>query len=676
LSDGAGPAAPSTERSGGPITVAEVLTVAAVLVVAAVGTASLALAQLGRHSAAAGVLLALVLLAPVAWLGWRERPIIVLAPRHLVLAGVLGAVGLVMFLPGFPYLYADKDPGVYVVHSLAIARDGDVRIDDPVLEADLPGVLFAPGARFPGIWIDGDDTDRVTPQFFHFFPSLAATAVDVTDERAAFHLNPLLGSLSVVAFGLGARRAFGTTAAVLAGGLLAIAMPQVWQAKYPSTEVLAQLLLVGALLAVAIAADRRSRTFGLIAGLLVGTGFLARPDGLLPVVLTIGAGGLLLALGRLPDEARWTGIGLAATLPYACLNAYGLRSDYTLGNEVPGLPLVAAGAVAVLVGGRLARRPVAALRRRGLPPRLPAAVRHHPQRVAGLAAAAALGVLFLVLANREQLFGIDYTDLLGPEPRRSYDEINLWRLTWYLTRLVPVLAVVGLAVVGWQRWRAARWLVLVPGLAMVPLYLIEAQISPRLMWWVRRFVPGVVPVLLLLAAVALAWALHHRRWPLKVAAVAALGALVVAFADLSLPLRDHREMGGSYEAAREIADVAGAEQGLFLWERPVANDIFDPSRNLGSVVWLAFDHLSALLPDAPDQTVVDQYRQAFPDRPIYVVATSDQLPGQLPPSAYEQVADVERVLSVWREDVLDLPRDAVEVGVDVTVWQLAPEPIE
>ena len=209
---------------------------------------------------------------------------------------------------------------------------------------------------------------------------------------------------------------------------------------------------------------------------------------------------------------------------------------------------------------------------------------------------------------------------------------------------------------------------------MTPLYLTEAQISPRLMWWVRRFVPGVVPVLLLLAAVAIGWALHQRRWPIRGAGALALVFLVASFLDLSVPLRSHREMAGSYDAARDIADLAGRDQGLFLWERPASDAIFDPSRNLPAVVWFGFDHLNALLPDEPDQTIVDRYRARFDERPVFVVSTSGTLPGSLDPSAYEQVGAVERVLSVWREDVLDLPREAFEVGVDVTVWQLIAEP--
>lgn len=634
---------------------------AATIAIALLGTASLALAQLGEHDGLASVGIAGVALVGLLVLARRHGLHLVRGTPELLLVGAVALVSLVMSVPGFPYAYADKDPGIYVNHALAIARDGDVQIDDPVLEANLPGVLAAPGARFPGVWTEGEP-DSVTSQFFHYFSSLGATAVDLSDERAMFHLNAFLATLSAVVLALAARRAFGMPAGAITGTLLAVSLPQVWQAKYPSTEIVAQLLLGGALLALAIAADRRDRTMAFVGGLLVGIGFLARPDGLLLVALAIGALGACLALGPLDRTVRWGAAGLALTLPYALFNAYDLREHYTLSNEVPGVGLVGGMAVGGLVAARLARPVGPAIARwLGDPVR---------QRWLGTTLAAAFAGALVVFANRERLFGEAYTDLLGADPVRSYDEINLRRLGFYLSRLIWPIAVLGLAVVGRQRWRLARWIVVVPGLAMVPLYLWEAQVSPRMMWWVRRYVPGVVPFLLLLVGIALGWCVAQRRLLLRVAGAAAVVVLLALYLDRSLPIRDHREMGGSYEAAEAVAATAGGETGLFLWQRPVANDIYSPLRNMPAVVWLAFDQRSALLPGEPTQADVDAYDDRFPDHDIFVVSGPEGLPGDLDPSAFTEVAEVERVLTIWEEDVLARPQQSTSIGVDLRVWRL------
>ena len=154
---------------------------AATVGVALVGTASLALAQLGHHDGLASVAIATVVGLGLLALARREGLRPVAGIPELVLVGLIALASLFMSLPGFPYAYADKDPGIYVVHALAIAREGDAVLDDPVLAADLPGAQSAPGARLPGVWTEGDA--HSTSQFFHFFSSLTATAVDLTDER-------------------------------------------------------------------------------------------------------------------------------------------------------------------------------------------------------------------------------------------------------------------------------------------------------------------------------------------------------------------------------------------------------------------------------------------------------------------------------------------------------------
>ena len=77
---------------------------------------------------------------------------------ELGLLAAVVAAGAFFFLPGFHYAYADKDPGVYVAHGFAIAREGDVYIDDPVFERGLTTDLYRAG-RFPGIWLDAGPSE-------------------------------------------------------------------------------------------------------------------------------------------------------------------------------------------------------------------------------------------------------------------------------------------------------------------------------------------------------------------------------------------------------------------------------------------------------------------------------------------------------------------------------------
>ncbi|HEX5366965.1 MAG TPA: hypothetical protein VFW63_09945, partial [Acidimicrobiales bacterium] len=189
----------SPEPAAAPeLTVGEAAGLLACVALAAVATASVALAEVGRHDGWLAAGLGVVATALVGTAAWRSSP----RPRlrtDRAEAGLLAATavaGAVLFLPGFPYASADKDPGVYVAHAFAIARQGDVSIPDAVLRHHLPTDLSG-GARFPGIWLDADDPGVVTPQFFHLYPATLATAADLVGRRGVFNLTPLVAILSL-----------------------------------------------------------------------------------------------------------------------------------------------------------------------------------------------------------------------------------------------------------------------------------------------------------------------------------------------------------------------------------------------------------------------------------------------------------------------------------------------
>src|SRR6266511_284205 len=91
----------------------EVLVLAAVVGVALLAWSGLILADVRRYTLSLAFGLALLGWLAVLATAWRvTRPAIVVA---------------VLFLPGFPYGVGDKDPGVYVIHAIEIARTGSIR---------------------------------------------------------------------------------------------------------------------------------------------------------------------------------------------------------------------------------------------------------------------------------------------------------------------------------------------------------------------------------------------------------------------------------------------------------------------------------------------------------------------------------------------------------------------
>jgi hypothetical protein len=199
------------------------------------------------------------------------------------------------------------------------------------------------------------------------------------------------------------------------------------------------------------------------------------------------------------------------------------------------------------------------------------------------------------------------------------------------------------------------------------VYLWDARISMRLMWWVRRFVPAVLPALMLLVAIAVAWALLHRLRPLRVIGALVAVVFVVEFASQSLPLRDHQEMAGSWQAAEAVADMAGDEQGVFLFTP--AESTIDPVRNVPGTVWFVFDQVTARLHAEPDIDEIERYGEAFPGQPVFVVS-HDELPPSLPAERFTLAGTVTQQLTMWEESTSERPDEAFVVRDDLVFWQL------
>lgn len=654
------------------LTVGEVCALVGVTLVATVGTWSLALAQAGRHDGVASVglgVLTTVVLGAAAVVSGRRPTVRFDRAEAALVVGVVVVAGF-FFLPGFHYSWNDKDPGAYVLHGFAIARDGDVYVDDEVVERGIEPA-FDQAGRFPGLWPDDDHPGQVTSQFFHFYSALLATAHDLGGARALFNVNPVLAIGSVTTLVLATRRAAGTLVAALAGALLVTSMMEVWQAKYPSTEVPAQFLLAGALLAGMLSIVRAWAGGALVAGVLLGVGFLARPDGFLYILIGVCVAGLAIAADRADRRVAAFLAGLALTVPYAIWNAMVARPKYAASNSVPGGAELVAVIGAVLGGGLLVRFLAARLRRRWPDARWldASTLVERWGRPVGAVTALLFGAALVLFAFRPEIWGEAFrTSTRTGLVERSYNELNLQWLGWFVTVRGLIVMWFGFAVVMLRRWRASLMLLVIPGSALLLLYLYDARVSMRLMWWVRRFIPAVVPAILVLIAIGLAWALTRRSKVVKLAGAAVALSLVAEYAGTSLPLRHHDEMGGSWQISEEIAAAAGDERGVFLF--PGGSNIYSVNRNAPGAVWWLRDQIAGRLPADYDIGTIDEYRDAFPDQPVFVVSDGNDLPAQLPAARFDKSRVVVEDLHVWEERPDRRPSEEVVMRLGVTVWRL------
>ncbi|MCW2600294.1 MAG: hypothetical protein JWM02_2123 [Frankiales bacterium] len=658
----------------------DALALGAALVVAVVGWVGLGLAEANSHGLALVVVLSAVVLVAMGVLAaqWRWRPRLARDPKGLVIALGAAAVAAALTFPGFSYGLTDKDPGVYVAHGVEIARTGGIAFEDPLLKDKVFVQPTSPGAVFAGIWINDAGSGKIVPQFYHLWPALLATAYDVGGLDGIRFVVPLMGVVAVLVLVALLRRlgqamagpAAGVMAAAAGGLLLSTNLLQVWQSRYPTTEVLAQALYVAALLGLVIAIQERWAPAAGLAGLFIGVGWLNRGDGFLMVLLAAAFGACLLAARRWDVRATWGAVGLGIVLPHACVQAYVFCRQYTEGNSVPSFvrmsELVLLGLLFALAARTVLRRParaiVAALQ-----------VRRTQARVGLLVSLLAFGLLALGFL-RARLFGPDYF-LWNGQRLRSYDEQIMQRLSWFLT--LPGFAIMwlGIAVVALRRWRASLWVAVVPTLLLFPVYGYSARNSSRLMWGTRRYVPTVLPGIVVLIALALALAFVWRfrgRALLRVPSLVACGGLVAVFLSQSLPLRSHDEFRGSFELSAQISALSPKPNGIYVWDSTACCN--RPASLLATAVWLEHGELSVLLALDPTrrQAALRQYASTYPAQPLFLVSGGDALPAGVDPASARRVMSTTRNLPMWQESDTERPSHAVSLAVHVTVWRITP----
>jgi hypothetical protein len=156
-------------------------------------------------------------------------------------------------------------------------------------------------------------------------------------------------------------------------------------------------------------------------------------------------------------------------------------------------------------------------------------------------------------------------------------------------------------------------------------------------------------------------------------ALLALAGLLAAFLSQSLPLRSHDEWKGSFAVTKSVADLSGGAKGIYLWE-PIADQgcCAGPTQLFATPVWLARGELSALLPmdHAQRMTILKQYAQHFPGRPLFVVGDTPDLPDGVDPAAVQPVLTEHVQLPMWDESDTARPAGSHQVSVDIAVWRL------
>ena len=572
-----------------------------------------------------------------------------------------------LFYPPYETVVNGSDGTVYLNYSRKIADTGALVFDDPLLR-ELPiearEYLFVnrqPGdfwygrhTRFPGGFLIADIAEpEVSSGFSPLFPVVAALFHQAFPPRGALFVAPVFATLGVGGLFLVGARCGGLRAGLLAALLAAVSLPQIWFARYPVPEMVAQFFVVAGLLAV-LAAFRDDRPWlAAAAGGFFGMAAFAKIDllVLLPAALTAFVAWRLLARpegGGRSVVFLLAGFGPGMLHNLAHYLAY--PSPYTLYVEqlversvlLAGIGTVLLAVLAAAGAGLIAVR-------RG------AGIGSWWRRAAGW-------VLVGLLAG----YAVVYATATGGR----WPETLVW-LSWYLSWPVLGLCLAGLLWLPWSG-RAGRgdqglsFLLVLTG--VVGLHYLYDPLEPgEHIWSMRRFVPVVLPGMLVVVALGAGRLVDWVYFEFRAVAATAVGAVLVGFvggpgtAVLGESLWD-----GVLDRS---ADVAGTfpEDAAVLVSPELAGTHVQTS--------LAYLHdVETLLvqEDEPD----DVLREVMLDwlaagRPVFVVAGQRGFSLHAPELVLSEVRQASIDLRTLERTWERAPRGVVDVSIGLRILQAA-----
>lgn len=400
----------------------------------------------------------------------------------------------------------------------------------------------------------------------HLLPAMLAAAGWVFGPASVLKANVVFTAAGLLTvFGLG-RRVVGPVPALLAMTALAVSMPMLFVSRDTYSEPLALLFVVGGLGLLQRAVEsRRLRDFAL-AGFVLGMAAPVRIDSNVSMLAVEGAAAVLLVFappGRRRRVAGQVGaLFAAAALPILLgwLDVTRLAFGYYRDERHHIVPIFEVGAVllvllplVVLIGWH------PSVRRRIAAPAFP----QRAVAVAGVLIAATFAFLasrpLWMVAHGKYLSAVPEIQRRAgdaPDGTRTYTEHTVSWLAMYLGWPTVVLGVIGYFLLlrrAVRRRSLATVGMLAVGLTLTLLYLVSAQITPDQPWAMRRYVPVVIPLLLIAASYTLAALYRYRGWARTgwVRGVAAAGAVIM----LAYPIVVTAPVAGIREEVPQLAQV-------------------------------------------------------------------------------------------------------------------------
>lgn len=566
----------------------------------------------------------------------------------LVIAGILYSA-----YPTY-YMWAGRDPAIYLINGVNIAKTGSSHLpDNEVIDEAYDEVQGFTELAYTGIYSDYEEGDsdvpsRVTSQFFQYFSAVLAIGYSLAGQEGLVRVNALIGVLCLLTIYYFVKSIANRETGLIAAALLAFNPAQLWSSRITQTETLYQLFVFWGLYLFVKAWRENRAGYALAVGVILGSIGLNRIDSYL-----VGAGVLTFAcyVNLWIQERKRVGIYLSVayiaaasvSIGYSFVFSKYYASTQSGFKEIVILIIVLV--VAVIVTYFLGRL----------------------QLLKGNAifstAMDRKWLRYLIFSIGVALFAIGYfwrptlQDVLvdgGDFSKRALVEF-----CWYISVFTVPFFFYGLWKITEEKEKRRELLLfLAIGFSSLLLYIIRPSITPDHPWASRRWVSVAYPFVLIIVAIGIQKIPDTLKAgkvifnPIRVLAVGLLTGYAVYQCQLFLFVPLMRELPAQYE---ELAGHVDAGELYFVRNSQIA-----------SILRFVYDKDVVLLKE-DSQAELYQYL-ADNNKAIQYIGEAGMLNSRL---YYKQLAEAAIIGTYVNEEIGRYPSELKEMGDIANVYLVA-----
>ena len=411
---------------------------------------------------------------------------------------VILVIAITLFFHPYPWILGGVDTGVYVNTGVNIAKTGSAVQHDSLLANIYEFTKTGFDEQFPGFPITNKTTGEVRPGFFYLWPTIIAIFYSIFGLKIGLYVTSFFALLSILSIYFTGKILFNKNVGLIASLLLALNFAQIWYARCPATEVFTQLLIFSGLFTFILFSRTSNGYFGVISALCFGESFLTRVDTIFLVVPIILFFGYLWLSDRLKRHHLYFVIPFISLCIHAIITAgfvttsytfsvfhFGSRGVFSLINDKPYLSLL--GFIAII-----AFLILLILYKNNIVTKLNKRKKFIP--------------CFLHIASFLIFIFVIYAFFIRPSGTITSNSYNLVKLSWYLSGFYGILlATSGFVLLMYKRDRLETFFFLTTLFIYAVFFIIYAYMSPGHPWWIRRYLPVVIPGAILCISYFVCW---------------------------------------------------------------------------------------------------------------------------------------------------------------------------